>query len=75
MNLLNRQSATPVFELIGFGITDRVNYEIQLIEKHKELSAVYEQLAASEQELKNQLDELIEQRQKLLEKDQRYLSL
>lgn len=72
LNLLNRQSATPVFELIGFGITDRVNYEIQLIEKHEELSAVYEQLAASEQELKNQLDELIEQRQKLLEKDQRY---
>ena len=67
LNLLNRQSATPVFELIGFGITDRVNYEIQLIEKHEELSAVYEQLAVSEQELKNQLDELIEQ--KLFEKD------
>lgn len=72
LNVLDRLSSTPVFELIGFCITDRVNYEVQLIEKHEELSAVYEQLAASEQALKNQLDELIEQRQQLLEKDQRY---
>ena len=46
--------------LWGF-ITDRVLSEIKLIEKHDELSAVYEELAASE-ELKDQLDELLQQK-------------
>ena len=57
--------------MIGFGITDRVNYEIQLIEKHEELSAVYEQLAASEQELKISLMSSLN-KAKASRKDQRY---
>lgn len=72
MNIQDKDLGMPVYELMGICITDRVNYEIQLIEKHEELSAVYEELAASEEELKDQLDELIQQKHMLLEKDQKH---
>ena len=61
-NILDKESVTPVYELMGICITERVISEIQLIEKHEELSAVYEELAASEEELKDQLEELIKQK-------------
>jgi len=35
--------------------------EFRIIEKHEELTAVYEELAASEEELKDQLEELIKE--------------
>lgn len=57
---------------MGIDITDRVNSEIELYEKHEELTAVYEELAASEEELRDQLDELIKQKIMLQEKDERY---
>ncbi|NLE26036.1 MAG: EAL domain-containing protein [Clostridiaceae bacterium] len=72
INILDKESATPVYELMGICITERVMSEIQLIEKHEELSAVYEELAASEEELKDQLEELIKQKMLLQEKDDRH---
>jgi len=72
LNILDRDSAMPLYELMGICITDRVMAEKQLIEKHEELTAVYEQLAASEEELKDQLDELIRQKMLLQEKDDRH---
>lgn len=72
INILDKESATPVYELMGICITDRVLSETQLIEKHEELSAVYEELAASEEELKDQLEELIKQKMMLQEKDDRH---
>jgi diguanylate cyclase (GGDEF)-like protein/PAS domain S-box-containing protein len=72
INILDKESVTPVYELMGICITERVISEIQLIEKHEELSAVYEELAASEEELKDQLEELIKQKMMLQEKDDRH---
>ena len=72
INILDKESATPVYELMGICITERVMSEIQMIEKHEELSAVYEELAASEEELKDQLEELIKQKMLLQEKDDRH---
>ena len=72
LNIINKDSAAPTYELMGICITDRVMSERQLIEKHEELTAVYEQLAASEEELKDQLDELIRQKMLLQEKDDRH---
>lgn len=60
------------YELMGIDITDRVKSEIELMEKHEELTIVYEELAASEEELKSQLDELIHQKLMLQEKDERH---
>lgn len=72
INIMDKESPTPVYELMGICITERVQSETQLIEKHEELTAVYEELAASEEELKDQLEELIKQRKMLLEKDERH---
>lgn len=72
LNISDKDSATPVYELMGICITDRVMSERQLIEKHEELTAVYEQLAASEEELKDQLRELTRQKMLLQEKDDRH---
>ena len=72
LNIYGKESFNPVYELMGICITDRVLSEIKLIEKHDELSAVYEELAASEEELKDQLDELIQQKIMLQEKDERH---
>ena len=57
---------------MGICITERVMSEIQMKEKHDELSEVYEELAASEEELKDQLEELIKQKMLLVEKDERH---
>ncbi len=72
LNVLDRDDAVIAYELMGVDISDRVKSEVDLIEKHEELSAVYEELAASEEELKDQLDELIQQKIMLQEKDQRH---
>ncbi len=72
INIHDKDGPNPVYELMGVCITDRVKSEMQLIEKHDELSAVYEELAASEEELKDQLDELIQQKILLQEKDERH---
>ena len=72
LNIYGKESFNPVYELMGICITDRVLSEIKLIEKHDELSAVYEELAASEEELKDQLDELLQQKIMLQEKDERH---
>lgn len=71
-NIYGKDTTETVYELMGICITDRVLSEIKLIEKHDELSAVYEELAASEEELKDQLDELIQQKIMLQEKDERH---
>lgn len=65
-------SNLKAYELLGIDITDRVNSESELFQKHEELTAVYEELAASEEELKDQLDELIKQKIMLQEKDERH---
>lgn len=72
LNMHNDGGVSPIYELMGICITDRVMSENKLIEKHEELSAVYEELAASEEELKDQLDELIRQKIMLQEKDERH---
>lgn len=72
LNIQGKDGIDPVYELMGICITDRVMSEMQIIEKHDELSAVYEELAASEEELKDQLDELIQQKIMLQEKDERH---
>lgn len=72
LNIYGKDTLTPVYELMGICITDRVLHEKQMIEKHEELSAVYEELAASEEELKDQLEELIQQKIMLQEKDERH---
>ncbi|MCX7772543.1 MAG: EAL domain-containing protein [Clostridia bacterium] len=72
LNTLDQEDEIPSFELMGIDITDRVKSELELIEKHEELSAVYEELAASQEELKSQLDELIHQKILLQEKDERH---
>lgn len=72
LNIRGQKNLTKVYELMGIDITDRVNSEIELYEKHEELTAVYEELAASEEELRDQLDELIKQKIMLQEKDERY---
>lgn len=72
LNILDQNETTQVYELMGIDISDRVKSEMELIDKHEELSAVYEELAASEEELRNQLDELISQKKMLQEKDERH---
>ena len=72
INILDKESPTPVYELMGVCITERVMSEMQMKEKHEELSAVYEELAASEEELKDQLEELIKQKMLLQEKDEKH---
>jgi len=72
LNIRGGNNLTKVYELMGIDITDRVNSENELYQKHEELTAVYEELAASEEELRDQLDELIKQKIMLQEKDERY---
>lgn len=72
LNIIGKESTSPVCELMGICITERVISETQLRDKHEELTAVYEELAASEEELKDQLDELIKQKMLLQEKDERH---
>ncbi|MGI6084422.1 MAG: EAL domain-containing protein [Acetivibrionales bacterium] len=72
INIVDKESFMPVYELMGICITERVMSEIQLMEKHQELTEVYEKLAASEEELKEQLEELIKQKMLLQEKDERH---
>ncbi len=72
VNILDKESPSPVYELMGICITERVMSEIKMKEKHEELSEVYEELAASEEELKDQLEELIKQKMLLVEKDERH---
>ena len=54
LNIIGKESTSPVCELMGICITERVISETQLRDKHEELTAVYEELAASEEELKDQ---------------------
>jgi diguanylate cyclase (GGDEF)-like protein/PAS domain S-box-containing protein len=72
LNIVDQGNNTVVYEMLGIDITPRVKSQIELMEKHEELSAVYEELAASEEELKDQLNELIHQKILLQEKDERH---
>lgn len=72
LNTVDQKTGPKVYELMGLDISERVKSEMELFEKHEELSAVYEELAASEEELKEQLDELINQKIMLQEKDERH---
>ena len=60
------------FEMMGIDLTERVEDEKLLRERHEELTAVYEELTASEEELKQQLDEIIVHQARLYESEQRY---
>lgn len=58
LNILSGYEANEV-EIVGIDITKRVELEKALIEKHDELSSLYEELYASEETLRQQYDELL----------------
>lgn len=54
INTSNYRRVKDNIEIMGIDISERVIAEKKLLEKHEELTTIYEELAASEEELKSQ---------------------
>ncbi|MFA6673443.1 MAG: PAS domain S-box protein, partial [Methanoculleus sp.] len=72
-NIVGSDGETPVATIAqGQDITIRKQAETELLQKHEELQAAYEQLASIEEELRTSFDDLAESQRQLRESEELY---